>query len=96
MGDLIRSVLKESGIGRDPGFRRVLRAWLEAAGAEIASHTKVTAFKKGVVTIEVDSAPLLHELAGYMKRDLLTLLRSKADAPVTDLKFKLGAGAQKS
>jgi predicted nucleic acid-binding Zn ribbon protein len=92
LGELIRAVLKESGVGKDPTLRKVLRAWHEAVGAEMAVHTRVQGVKKGVVTIEVDSAPLLHELAGYMKHDLLRVLRSKADAPVTELKFRLGGG----
>lgn len=92
LGELIRSVLKENGVGRDPTLRKVLRAWHEAVGAEMATHARVQSVKKGVVTIEVDSAPLLHELAGYMKNDLLAVVRSKADAPVSELKFRLGGG----
>lgn len=89
LSEIIREVLRDHGIGKDPGFRRVLRAWRDAAGTEIFEHTRIASFTRGVVTVEVDSGPLLHELAVYLKRDLLRLLREKAEAPVSDLKFRL-------
>ena len=95
LGDLVRSVLKQYRVGprggnKGSGLRRVQQAWAEAAGSEIAEHTRLASCDRGVLVIEVDSAPLLHELAVYMKRDLLAVLCKKADVPVTDLKFRPG------
>ena len=69
--------------------------WREAVGEEIAEKTRVVALRGNVLTIEVASSPLLSELSGYRKAELLDALRSTlADAGrkqrIEKLSFKLG------
>ena len=90
--DLVALVLKQHGIGGDSRLRKAVAAWRDAAGAEYFALTRVTGFKSGVLTVEVDYAPLLQELAVYRKRELLIALREK-EPGVVDVKFKPGSKA---
>ncbi len=96
LAELIRLVVAEHGVGRDPTYRRIVAAWRDAAGTETFEHTRVARVQRGTVTIEVDSAPLLHELETYMKSGLLQMLRAKAKAPVTSIRFVAGARAPRT
>jgi hypothetical protein len=88
--DVLAQVLKQYGLGSDPRIRRVVAAWREAAGTEFFDKTRVVSVKDGVVTIQVESAPLLQELAVYHKRGLLAALQ-RAESSVVDLRFLPGA-----
>jgi predicted nucleic acid-binding Zn ribbon protein len=92
--DLVALVLKQNGIGGDPSLRRAVAAWREAAGGEFCEQTRVTDFKKGVLTVTVDSAALLQELSVYRKKELLVALRAK-DKAIADVKFKPGPKGRK-
>ncbi len=88
--DLVALVFKQHGVGGDPQLRRATAAWRDAAGAEYCEQARATSLKKGVLTVEVDSAALLQELSVYRKKDLLHALR-RAEPSISDLKFKPGA-----
>ena len=92
--DLVAAVLKQNGIGGDPALRRAVAAWREAAGGEFCEQTRVTGLKKGVLSVEVDSAALLQELSVYRKKELLQALRQK-DSSISEVKFKPGAKGRK-
>jgi predicted nucleic acid-binding Zn ribbon protein len=87
--DLVSVILKQHGIGGDPALRRAIAAWREAAGQEFCQQTRVTAFRKGVLQIDVDSAALLQELSVYRKRELLAALR-QVEPGISDMKFRPG------
>jgi len=94
--DLVSLVLKQHGIGGDPALRRAMAAWREAAGEEFCLRTRVTGLKKGVLSVEVDSAALLQELSVYRRKELLFALRQK-EPTISDVKFKPGAkGSRKA
>jgi hypothetical protein len=58
-------------------------------GVETAAHARVSAFTGGVMTVEVDSAPLLHELVSFRKRDLVEVLRRTVGFGLVDVKFRV-------
>lgn len=66
--DLFR---KEHGL-RDPTQteERVLRAWREVAGPELAKAAPAIRFRAGELVVQVSSAALFHELVGYRHQDL--------------------------
>jgi Dna[CI] antecedent, DciA len=66
--DLFR---KEHGL-RDPTQteERVLRAWREVAGPELAKTAPAIRFRAGELVVQVESAALYHELVGYRHQDL--------------------------
>lgn len=88
--ELVSLVLRQHGIGGDPALRRAVAAWREAAGHDFCQQTRVTGLKKGVLSVEVQSAALLQELSVYRKRELLLALR-KAEPGISDVKFRPGA-----
>jgi len=92
--ELVAKVLKQCGLGSDPALRRIVAAWREAAGTEFFEHTKVVGWKKGTLTVEVDSSALLQELAVYGKRELLLALK-RAEPSVTEVKLRLGSRGAK-
>ena len=71
------------------------RAWVSAAGQEVAAHTRVRSLIDGVLWIDVDSAPLCHRLAAFEKEGLIAALKDALQrAHVTDIRFRLGAPAE--
>ena len=91
----IRSILERflarSGIGRPARWRRVAEAWCEAAGTDLADHTRLMAFRRGILEVAVDSAPLLQELAHFRKAELLARLREVLGTIyVRDIRFRPG------
>ena len=95
VGDLLKKYLKQRGIEKLLRFRKIYEFWSEAVGEELAAQTRVVALRRNVLTIEVASSPLLAELAGYRKQELLEALRkclaeAKRKQYIDDLIFKLG------
>jgi len=69
----------------------VEEAWSQAAGEELASETRAATLRQGVLTVEVRSAGLLHELQGFRKDELLArLLEHDTTKRINGLKFRLG------
>jgi predicted nucleic acid-binding Zn ribbon protein len=70
----------------------VSEAWCRVAGAEVASHTRISSVREGMVTIEVDATPLCHRLDSFEKERLLAdLVREVRGAEVRGLRFRHGA-----
>lgn len=92
IGEVLSRLFTARGWGRRQERTRLERAWEEAAGAEIAKHTRVGVVKRGVMEIEVGSAALLQELAGFHKKRLLEALKKNlAGVTLRDLRFRAGA-----
>lgn len=91
VGDILRRVM---GDVRPPTARRrdaVFRAWETAAGVDVAAETRPSTLRRGVLTIEVRSPALLHELEGFRRDELLgRFLAAAPDGRVTALRFRLG------
>jgi predicted nucleic acid-binding Zn ribbon protein len=91
LGEILSRLFTARGWGRRQGRLRLEQAWAEAAGAEIAKHTRAGALRRGVLEVEVASAVLLQELAHYHKRRLLEQLRKGLpELTLTDLRFRAG------
>ena len=92
LGEILSRLFTARGWGRRQDRLRYEQAWVEAAGEEIAAHTRLGNLRRGVLEVLVDSAILLQELAHYHKRRLLGELRQRLPGvTVTDLRFKAGA-----
>lgn len=65
-------------------------AWADAAGSAAAKHSKPVAFKKAVLTINVDGSSWLYELT-TKKRDILGKLNGKfAGKKLKEIRFRIG------
>ena len=68
----------------------VHEVWSRAVGEELALEARPGPLRRGVLTIEVRSASLLHELKGFREQELLSrLLSEDASGRVTGLKFRI-------
>ena len=66
-------------------------AWSKAAGPELAAETRPSTLRQGVLTVEVRSTGLLHELQGFRKDELLALLlEHDTTGRIHELRFRLG------
>ena len=78
------------------GFARVRSdseleaAWKVVAGPETATKTRPLAITRGTLTVAVENAPLLSELASFRKSELLQNLKQQyPHLKIKTLKFKL-------
>ncbi|MHC4661147.1 MAG: DciA family protein [Planctomycetota bacterium] len=95
VGGVLKKYLKRRGIDRMLRFRKLYGFWRKAVGDNMAAQTRIVALRRNVLTVEVSSSPLLSELAGYRKHELLDALQSVLAAAgrkqhIDDLNFKLG------
>ena len=93
LGSVMDQVLGARGLGgKMKRLDALRRGWLEIAGPELGGHTRVRALRRQVLTIEVDSAPLCHELASFRKHEFLRAFHDK-DLPsdIEDIHFRLGS-----
>ncbi len=66
-------------------------AWAKAAGEQLSSETKPATLRKGVLTVEVRSTALLHELSGFRQDELLSrVLAADETGRIKELRFRLG------
>ena len=85
------------GYARVMGNAQLQAAWTDVAGPQIASQTRASAIKRGVLQVGVAHAPLLAELVSFHKATLLKGLQANhADLKIRDLKFKLDSDVGRS
>lgn len=89
--EILSRLFTARGWGRRQERIHLEQAWNEAAGADIAAHSRPGALRRGVLEVTVDNAVLLQELAHFHKRRLLEQLRRRLPStPLTDLRFRAG------
>lgn len=92
---VLKGLVKEVGLAKALKHRELLSLWRDIVGEESYKHTRVVELKKGCLSIEVDSAALLHHLANFCKEDILRELQTRyKSAFVTNIKFKLGVSTE--
>ena len=89
VSDLLKGIIKAV---KAESSRSDLSAALEQVlGPEQSPHCKVTGFRSGKLTVEVDSAPLYAELSGFRREEIRErineLLTKKKVAQIT---FRMG------
>lgn len=90
VGDIISRFLQQSGLVRRSRSAEIERRLVEALGPA-AEHVRLDAIRDDVVTLAVDSAPLLAELRNFRKAELLAALSDDAAGLlVRDIKFRPG------
>jgi hypothetical protein len=66
--DLLKAVLQE--VGSKASRRRFQDAIEHAVGERLAPHLQVLGFRRGKLTVQVDSSPLLAELRGFRSEEI--------------------------
>ena len=78
------------GFARVQGDAQLQADWDQAAGAEVARHTRVGGISRGTLQVLVANPALLAELNGFHKAAiLLALQQTRPEYKVKNLKFKL-------
>ena len=79
-------------VAAEPGARleEIGAIWRRAVGEEIAAHARPGRFRGGVLTIEVDSAPLAAELGSFARGHLHQALEREGLTGLCELKFRTG------
>lgn len=70
VGDALRSVRRELGLGEPSHFDALVAAWPELVGDALAAHTRLRSLRDGVLTIVVDAPQWASQLR-YLDRVLL-------------------------
>jgi predicted nucleic acid-binding Zn ribbon protein len=90
LSEILSRLFTARGWGRNQERLRLEQAWAEAAG-DFARQTRIAAFRRGVLEIEVGNAALLQELVGFHRRRMLDHLKRKLTGVLLrDLKFRSG------
>jgi len=95
LGGLVEALARE--VGKTTALESLAQAWSQTVGPEIDAETRVSAFRKGVLEVEVASAALLGELSTFYREVLLGALRSavrrqagrRKTADLRGLRFRL-------
>lgn len=90
MEESVAEYLKLSGVLQRKKAMPAISAWENAVGPDLSDRARAVSFRRGILTIEVESSTLLSELRGFAAEDL----RARADALLEDetirkLSFKL-------
>ncbi len=92
---VLKGLVKEAGLSKALKHRELLSLWRDIVGEDYYKHTRIVGMRGGCLSIEVDSAALLHHLANLCKEDILRELQTRyKSAFVTNIKFKLGVSME--
>jgi len=94
--ELIKEILARlftaRGWGRRQARLHLERAWAAVVAAEHVAHTRVMGLRRGILEVEVNSAPLLHELKSFHLRRLLKALQQQLPSePPREIRFRAGS-----
>ena len=91
LSDILQRVMRDVRPPRAKRRDKMRETWARAAGPELAEETRPATLRAGVLTVEVRSTALLHELEGFRRDELLDrLLTEDSTGRVTGLRFRLG------
>ncbi len=89
LGDVLKRWIKRSGALRTSERDRIWAVWERLLGPD-AAHTRFAGLKKHVLTVEVDSSPLLMELSSFKKQEILETIRDEVKSYfIRDIRFRL-------
>ena len=80
LGEALERTLRKQGLLSCAKHVSLYDAWTSIVGAGFAGRTRIAAFKRGILEIEVDSSALMTEIQFYRKA-LLQDLREKVRTP---------------
>lgn len=70
--------------------QRLWEAWKDAIGREKAGYTKISAFRKGTLHVEVESPAMLQEITGMNKTRIKEAMTEKLKGVfLADIRLKL-------
>ncbi|MBN1420359.1 MAG: DUF721 domain-containing protein [Planctomycetes bacterium] len=76
LSEMLPRLLRQWGASERARDGGLCDRWRDIVGPEIGEHTRPGTYRNGILTVEVDSAPLLAELSTYCREALLDSLRA--------------------
>lgn len=90
IGDILAELIARRGYARVRSAGACAEAWRQAAGQQLAAHTRATEVRRGVLEVLVSNSTLVQEI-GFQKRALLDRLAELLpDENIRNLKFRVG------
>ena len=90
LGEALARSLSKRGLGERLRVHALNEKWRRAVGEEIAPHTRVLSFARGVLRVQVDSSALLQELASvYTEAITRSLGSGEGPLAVRQIRFQL-------
>ena len=68
--DVLKRYLRQTGLSRKLGKKEIFVLWPEVVGPDIAAHTRIAAFRKGILSVAVDSSAHFYELNAFLKEEI--------------------------
>ena len=89
VGDFLRDILKQAGRGKS---RKCYNEALDQIlTPTLRQHCQIAGLRAGRLVLEVDSAPLFAELAGFRREEIrLAINQLLPQQPIAQLTFRLG------
>ena len=81
--------LKANGLQSAGKHRQLEGAWERTVGLELAGHTRIIGFRKGIVEVGVDSSALMNEIRFHQAALLADLQREAPRPAITRISFSL-------
>jgi len=81
------------GLGLEKRFKesRLINAWKDLVGEQIALHTQPMGIKKKKLYVKVDNSTWVYQLTLHHKAEILDKLRQQTEEPlIKDIFFKVG------
>jgi predicted nucleic acid-binding Zn ribbon protein len=90
IGNILAELLARRGYARVQSGGSCGAAWSEAAGEDIAAHSRAGQIRRGVLEVLVANSTLVQELSFEKTRLLKKLDELVPDEKIRDLKFRVG------
>ena len=89
VNDLLKGIIRD--VRAESRRSDLVDALEQVVGAEQASHCRVTGFRAGKLTIEVDSAPLFAELSSFRRDEIRERMNELLEKrKIAQLSFRMG------
>ena len=91
IGDAIGQYLHRLGLDRRLGRRSVAEAWAEILGPVLSGQTRLRGVQRGVLTVEVPSPVVRHDLENFRGAELLRRLQDVVPGEgIKKIRFTVG------
>ena len=88
--DIVKSVFSKIEMAAVCSKDEVERAWRNVIGEKGSGHSRPANFKKGALTVRVDSSVWLQELSQRKRHLLKALKRELGKDKISEIHFKIG------
>lgn len=94
LAQVLSELIALRGYARRDATTALQNAWSAAAGEAVARQTRAIDIKRGVLQVAVANSPLLSELVGFYRTQLVARLKELSpELRIKDVKFRLDGGA---